>query len=52
MTAKGEKIMETFEKMIPKMNEQELDRVLSFSEGMAFMKDKQEKKSKRRKKGA
>lgn len=52
MNGKGEKIMETFEKMLPKMNEQELDRLVSFTEGMAFMKDKQEKKAKRRKKGA
>ena len=44
MTEKAERIMETFEKMIPKMNEQELTRVLFFSEGMAFMKDKQEEK--------
>lgn len=51
MTAKSEKIMETFEKMLPKMNEQELDRLASFTEGMAFMKEKQDKQ-KRRKKGA
>lgn len=50
MSGKGEKIMETFEKMLPKMNEQELDRLVSFTEGMAFMKDRQEKKTPRKNK--
>ena len=44
MSEKQKEIMETFEKMLPKMNEQELDRLASFTEGMAFMKHKQEEK--------
>lgn len=42
MSEKAEKIMETFEKMLPKLTEAEQDRLAAFSEGMAFMKDKQE----------
>ena len=50
MSEKEKKILETFEKVIPDLNELEKEKLLSFGEGMAFMKDKQ--KPKRKKKGA
>ena len=52
MSEKEKQIIETFMEVIPKMSEQERDNLLNFGKGMAFMKDKQEKKAKRRKKGA
>ena len=52
MSEKEKQIIETFMEVIPKMSEQERDNLLNFGKGMAFMKDKQEKKVKRSKKGA
>lgn len=52
MSEKEKQIIETFKKVIPKLNEKERDSLLNFGKGMAFMKDKQEKKEKGRKKGA
>jgi capsule polysaccharide export protein KpsE/RkpR len=39
------KILETFEKIIPKLNERQQDRLLAFGEGMAFKVEEQEKKT-------
>lgn len=39
MSKKGKQILETFEKVIPKMTELEKEKLLSFGEGMAFMKN-------------
>lgn len=44
MSEKEKKILETFEKVIPKMSEMEKEKLLSFGEGMAYMKDQQQKK--------
>jgi hypothetical protein len=44
MSEKQREIMETFEKVVPKLNEMECEKLLSFGEGMAFMKQKQEEK--------
>lgn len=52
MSEKEKQIIETFMEVIPKMSEQERDNLLNFGKGMAFMKDKREKKVKRSKKGA
>lgn len=38
MSEKERKILETFEKMIPNMSDMEKEKLLSFGEGMAFMK--------------
>ena len=45
MGEKQKQIMETFEKVIPKLDELECEKLLSFGEGMAFMKQKQEEKA-------
>ena len=42
MSEKQKQIMETLEKFVPKLDELECEKLLSFSEGMAFMKQKQE----------
>ena len=44
MSEKEEKIMETFKKVLPDMSEIEKEKLLSFGEGMAFMKDRQKEK--------
>lgn len=41
MSEKEKQILETFEKVIPDLTEMEKEKLLSFGEGMAFMKDKQ-----------
>ena len=39
MSEKGKKILETIGKALPSLSDQEVDKLLSFSEGMAFMAD-------------
>lgn len=46
MSEKQKEILETFEKVIPKLSEAEQDRLLAFGDGMAFMKGQQEEKKK------
>lgn len=41
MSEKEKKILETFRKVIPDLTEMEREKLLSFGEGMAFMKSKQ-----------
>lgn len=41
MSEKEKQILETFEKVIPDLSEMEKEKLLSFGEGMAFMKGKQ-----------
>ena len=41
MSEKEKQIMETFGKIIPQMSELEKEKLLSFGEGMVFMKEKQ-----------
>ena len=43
MSEKEKKILETFEKIIPELSETEKEKLLSFGEGMVFMKNKQKK---------
>ena len=43
MSEKEKKILETFGKVIPDLSEMEKEKLLSFGEGMAFMKDRQKK---------
>lgn len=43
MSEKEEKILKTFEEILPEMSEMEKEKLLSFGEGMAFMKDKDNK---------
>lgn len=45
-TEKEEKILKTFEKVIPKMSERQQDNFLSFGEGILFVKEKEEKENK------
>jgi hypothetical protein len=40
MSEREKQILETFGKVIPKLSEMEKEKLLSFGEGMAFMKDK------------
>lgn len=44
MSEKEKKILETFGKVIPDLSEIEKEKLLSFGEGMVFMKDKQKQK--------
>ena len=44
MTETEKKILETFERIIPTLSELEREKLLSFGEGMAFMKQKKEEK--------
>ena len=37
MSEKGKRVLETISKAIPGMSDQEVDRLLSFGEGVAFM---------------
>ena len=46
MSEKEKKILETFGKVIPDLSEMEKEKLLSFGEGMAFMKDRQKQKKK------
>ena len=48
MSEKQKQIMETFEKVLPKLDERECEKLLSFGEGMAFFKEKQEKRKENR----
>lgn len=41
MSEKEKQILETFEKVIPDLSEMEKEKLLSFGEGMAFMKGQQ-----------
>lgn len=41
MSEKGKEILETFEKVIPELSEIEKEKLLSFGEGIAFMKNQQ-----------
>ena len=41
MSDKEKNILDTFKKVIPKMSEMEQEKLLSFGEGMAFMKKKE-----------
>ena len=41
MSEKEKKILETFGKVIPNLSDMEKEKLLSFGEGMAFMKGKQ-----------
>ena len=41
MSEKEKKILETFEKVLPELSEMEREKLLSFGEGMAFMKERQ-----------
>lgn len=43
MSEREKKILETFGKIIPQLSDIEKEKLLSFGEGMAFMKDKQKK---------
>lgn len=43
MSEREKQILETFEKVIPDLSEMEKEKLLSFGEGMAFMKDRQKK---------
>ncbi len=40
MSEKEKKVLETFEVTIPKLNDLEKEKLLSFGEGMAFMADR------------
>jgi hypothetical protein len=44
MSEREKQILETFGKVIPELSEMEKEKLLSFGEGMAFMKDNQKKK--------
>lgn len=41
MSEKQREILETFEKVVPKLNELECEKLLAFGEGISFMKDRQ-----------
>lgn len=41
MTDKERKILETFGKVVPTLSDFEKEKLLSFGEGMAFVKDKE-----------
>lgn len=43
MTDTEMKIMQTFERVLPKLTEKQQDKLLDFGEGMAFMAEKQER---------
>lgn len=51
MSEKEKKILKTFEKVLPEMSEIEKEKLLSFGEGMAFMKDKENKEKDDKKAG-
>lgn len=39
MSEKKKQVLENFEKMLPAMSDMEVEKLLSFGEGMAFIKD-------------
>lgn len=41
MSNKEKQILKTFERIIPRLSEAEKEKLLSFGEGMAFVKNKQ-----------
>ena len=41
---KEQKVLDTFEKVIPKLSEEQLERLLSFGEGMAYAKEIKDQK--------
>lgn len=45
MSEKEKQILDTFEKVLPDMSEMEKEKLLSFGEGMAFLKNQQGKES-------
>lgn len=45
MSEKEKQILETFEKVIPGLSEMEKEKLLSFGEGIAFMKGQQTKEN-------
>ena len=47
MSEKQREILETFEKVVPKLNELECEKLLSFGEGISFMKDRQMQETKK-----
>lgn len=47
MSEKQREILETFEKVVPKLNELECEKLLSFGEGISFMKDRQKQEEKK-----
>ena len=49
MSEKEKKILETFGKVITDLSEMEKEKLLSFGEGMAFMKDRQKKEESEKK---
>ena len=49
MSEKEKKILETIGKVIPDLSEMEKEKLLSFGEGMAFMKDRQKKEESEKK---
>ena len=49
MSEKEKKILETFGKVIPDLSEMEKEKLLSFGEGMAFMKDRKKKEESEKK---
>ncbi len=44
MSEKEKQILDTFGKVIPNLNDIEKEKLLSFGEGMAFMKNQQQEK--------
>lgn len=40
MSEKGKKILETFNKALPGLSDQEMDKLLAFGEGVALMADR------------
>lgn len=46
MSEKEKKILETFGKVIPDLSEMEIEKLLSFGEGMVFMKGRQKQNKK------
>lgn len=45
MTEREREILSNFEKVIPDLSDRDKDKLLWFGEGMAFMKEKQEKEN-------
>lgn len=46
MSEKAKEILATFEKVIPELNEVEKEKLLSFGEGIAFVKEQQKTEGK------
>lgn len=45
MSEKEKQIIQTFEKVVPKLSDLEKEKLLAFGEGMAFKTEQQEKKN-------